>query len=211
MATTTPNYGWPVPTSTDLVKDGATAIEALGDAIDATVFAQTSGLVKLNTTNFSAVSSQAISSCFSYTYKNYKVIIDLTANSTNANIYLKLRATSTDSSTGYTQGMPLQPASGGAITNISQASATPGFWVSAVHTSISSIHGNTSVIDLFRPFEAVYTTHNAFVSFTSSSDGAYHGGAGTGRHENSTSYNSLNLIASAGTITGVVTVYAYKD
>jgi hypothetical protein len=38
MATTTPNYGWPVPTSTDYVKDGATAIEALGDAIDATLF-----------------------------------------------------------------------------------------------------------------------------------------------------------------------------
>lgn len=39
MATTTPNYGWTVPTSTDLVKDGATAIETLGDAVDATVFA----------------------------------------------------------------------------------------------------------------------------------------------------------------------------
>jgi hypothetical protein len=37
MATVTPNYSWPVPTSTDLVKDGATAIEALGDAIDATL------------------------------------------------------------------------------------------------------------------------------------------------------------------------------
>ena len=35
MATTTPNYGWAVPTSTDLVKDGATAIETLGDSIDA--------------------------------------------------------------------------------------------------------------------------------------------------------------------------------
>jgi hypothetical protein len=28
MATTTPNYGWPVPTDTDYVKDGAAAIEA---------------------------------------------------------------------------------------------------------------------------------------------------------------------------------------
>lgn len=37
MATTTPNFGWPVPTSTDLVKDGATAIEALGDSIDASM------------------------------------------------------------------------------------------------------------------------------------------------------------------------------
>lgn len=37
MATTTPNYGWPVPTSTDLVKNGAVAIEGLGDAIDASL------------------------------------------------------------------------------------------------------------------------------------------------------------------------------
>jgi hypothetical protein len=37
MATTTPNFGWPVPTSTDLVKDGAVAIESLGDAIDASM------------------------------------------------------------------------------------------------------------------------------------------------------------------------------
>lgn len=37
MATVTPNNNWPVPTSTDFVKDGATAIESLGDAIDASV------------------------------------------------------------------------------------------------------------------------------------------------------------------------------
>ena len=46
MATTTPSFGWSVPTSSDLVKNGATAIETLGDAIDAsfaglTVNAQT--------------------------------------------------------------------------------------------------------------------------------------------------------------------------
>jgi hypothetical protein len=34
MPTTTPNFGWSVPVSTDLVKDGATAIELLGDSID---------------------------------------------------------------------------------------------------------------------------------------------------------------------------------
>ena len=46
MATVTPQFGWTVPTSSDLVKNGATAIETLGDAIDAsfaglTVNAQT--------------------------------------------------------------------------------------------------------------------------------------------------------------------------
>jgi hypothetical protein len=37
MATTTPNFGWAVPTSSDLVKNGATAIETLGDSIDASL------------------------------------------------------------------------------------------------------------------------------------------------------------------------------
>jgi hypothetical protein len=54
MATTTPNFGWPVPTSTDLVKDGATAIEALGDSIDASLLdlkGGTTGQVLAKTTN----------------------------------------------------------------------------------------------------------------------------------------------------------------
>lgn len=54
MATTTPNFGWPVPTSTDLVKDGATAIEALGDSIDASMLdlkGGTTGQVLSKTSN----------------------------------------------------------------------------------------------------------------------------------------------------------------
>jgi hypothetical protein len=54
MATTTPNFGWPVPTSTDLVKDGATAIEALGDSIDASLLdlkGGTTGQVLAKNTN----------------------------------------------------------------------------------------------------------------------------------------------------------------
>lgn len=34
MATTTTNFGWAIPQSTDLVKDGATAIASLGSGID---------------------------------------------------------------------------------------------------------------------------------------------------------------------------------
>jgi hypothetical protein len=54
MATTTPNFGWPVPTSTDLVKDGATAIESLGDSIDASLLdlkGGTTGQVLSKTSN----------------------------------------------------------------------------------------------------------------------------------------------------------------
>jgi hypothetical protein len=38
MATNTPNYGWSVPTSSDLVKNGATDIETLGDSVDASLW-----------------------------------------------------------------------------------------------------------------------------------------------------------------------------
>jgi hypothetical protein len=37
LMATTPNYSWPTPDDTDLVKDGAGAIRDLGDAIDTTV------------------------------------------------------------------------------------------------------------------------------------------------------------------------------
>lgn len=58
MATTTPNYGWPVPTNTDYVKDGASAISDLGDAIDATVFGLTfDGMTLLSTTTLSGAST----------------------------------------------------------------------------------------------------------------------------------------------------------
>lgn len=40
-----PNYSWPEPDDTDLVKDGANAMRNLGDAIDSTVFNIESSLV----------------------------------------------------------------------------------------------------------------------------------------------------------------------
>lgn len=49
MATTTPNFGWTVPTSTDLVTNGATAIETLGDAVDASVWNLTNNRVTVTT------------------------------------------------------------------------------------------------------------------------------------------------------------------
>lgn len=41
---TTPNYTWPTPNDTDQLADGASAIRALGDAVDSTVFAQSTAI-----------------------------------------------------------------------------------------------------------------------------------------------------------------------
>jgi hypothetical protein len=96
MATTTPNYGWDVPTSTDYVKDGATAIETLGDDIDATLWTALGGaypglrLVKKQTIG-SAVSSVTVTNAFSATYEAYKIICtNVAASSSNATVSMQL-------------------------------------------------------------------------------------------------------------------------
>ena len=69
MATTTPNNGWSVPTSTDYVKDGADAIETLGDAIDASV-----GTGLLAWTSYTPVLTSQTGSITSYTVGEAKYV-----------------------------------------------------------------------------------------------------------------------------------------
>jgi hypothetical protein len=119
MATTTPNFGWNVPTSSDLVKNGATDIETLGDSIDTSmgdllggttgqVLAKTSntdmdftwttpssGALKLITrATYSAVANTGTTfdSVFSNTYKTYLIAIENSFAVTAANdMYMQLR------------------------------------------------------------------------------------------------------------------------
>ncbi len=103
MATTTPNYGWAVPTSTDLVKDGATAIETLGDSIDASMFTalgtKKAGMVLLNTTSFSGVASQSVNDVFSATYDSYLINIAGESFTGSDNFRMRFRVTGADNST----------------------------------------------------------------------------------------------------------------
>lgn len=83
MATVTPNYGWDVPTSTDYVKDGATAIETLGDDIDASLFSITGGknvgMVHINTTSVTSASTLSVDNCFTSAYNNYRLVLNITS------------------------------------------------------------------------------------------------------------------------------------
>jgi hypothetical protein len=102
MATTTPNFGWPVPTSTDYVKDGATAIEALGDAIDATVATISPALTLVASTTFSAQTAATLDNCFTSTYTNYLIKVNLTSISANQYLHYYYRSSApADITTGY--------------------------------------------------------------------------------------------------------------
>ncbi len=72
MATTTPNFGWDIPQSTDLVKDGATAIAALGNDID-------TSLVDLKGGTTGQVLSKNSNTDMDFTWTNGGDITEVTA------------------------------------------------------------------------------------------------------------------------------------
>jgi hypothetical protein len=145
MATTTPNYGWAVPTSTDLVKDGATAIETLGDAIDASMNTalgtKKAGMVLLNTTSFSAVASQSINDVFSATYKNYKIVLNFaTAAAIDKVISMRLRKAGVDfSGASQYENISLGITSAGTASNATNSATSFTLLNNAHYTSQRSV------------------------------------------------------------------------
>jgi hypothetical protein len=200
MATTTPNYGWPVPTSTDFVKDGAQAIEDLGDAIDATVFGLPSGGLTLlsATTIGTAVSSVTVTGAFSATYDNYKIVVTGGTSSVNNTLTsMKLGATAT----GYYAAYSGAAFSGGAnISTDNNASA----WSRACVSRTSGLICN---LDLLGPNLAknTYLTSGVQVDVTV-------GRTSAGYLNDTTQYTDFTLTPAAGTITGgTIRIYGYQN
>jgi hypothetical protein len=204
MATTTPNYGWPVPTSTDYVKDGATAIEALGDAIDATVFGLGSGSLSLIAqSSFTAQTQVDFTSVFSATYQNYLVINQLTNASTTGYESMYLLSASTPATANYYftyQGIT----NAAAVNNAFGTNGGFGYIGIDYTSATDAIALSYTVIS--RPFEAKKTTWTGTATF---GDAIVRNGGGY--HNANTSYNGLRLAASAGNITGTARIYGYKN
>jgi hypothetical protein len=203
MATVTPIYNWPVPTSTDYVKDGATAIEALGDAIDATsAGANMAGLVLVKAqTVGSGVSSQAVTSCFNATYDQYKVVLSGVSFSTSTTLSFQL----TGLTSGYNNTLIYQNL--GTATVIGAASGAASSFNYAGNTvagSVSTI-GDITVYNPFNAgrklFEAMWSEQNVGSSV----------GRSSGLNLSTTSYSGCTITPAAGTMTGgVIAVYGYR-
>jgi hypothetical protein len=229
MATTTTNFGWDIPQSTDLVKDGATAIAALGQDID-TAFVDfkggttgqvlkktsgtdldvewgtaSSGLTLINTTSFSAVSSISVSDVFSATYNNYRVDIVLTGASANASDSLRLRVAGADNSTSnYNYA--------GIFLRTTAASIPYG---NTNQTSFADIlphstNGNEAfTLNIYSPFVAERTKYNAGGIGQDVTSIATHFQAGV--FAATTSFTGFTFISGSGTFTGTIKVYGLAN
>jgi hypothetical protein len=212
MATTTPNYGWTVPTSTDLVKDGATAIETLGDAIDASMNTalgtKKAGMVLLNTTSFSAVSSQAVTA-FSSTYDNYKVIVNITSTSTDMNLELRFGNSGTaNTDSNHQWAYWLRNNAGGNLSFDGSNSNVIFLGSMETYSGTGSRFTNTA-FDVYNPFLVSETGGNVQIS-TVNTSGAPTFGAGGFIKGGSTSWSQFFLLASTGNMTGTVKTYGYN-
>jgi hypothetical protein len=166
------------------------------------------GLTLINTTAFSGVASQAINP-FSATYDVYRLLINITACTADAVIYLKMRSGSTDASSDAYQIGRATVTRTGTLANDAQNDSTLGWYIGGVDFAVPNTHGFGCVIDLHLPF-AVDDTILNYVGHYISSTGAIIGSSGAGAHFLTTSYDGVNLITSAGNITGSISVYGYN-
>jgi hypothetical protein len=230
MATTTTNFGWDIPQSTDLVKDGATAIAALGQDID-TAFVDfkggttgqvlkktsgtdldvewgtvSSGLTLINTTSFSAVASQSINTVFSATYDNYKIFIsNLQGNGAIEAFSMRLRKSGSDNSSNiyYRQAV------GGSGTSGQFSRAQGTSWVIG---GVSNQGPMVVAMEIFGPQLASQKT-NALSMFQQGSTSVPELQMNAYQHDlaSSADFDGFTIFPGAGTITGIVSVYGYNE
>jgi hypothetical protein len=207
MATTTTNYGFDIPQSTDLVKDGATAIATLGQDIDTAMNTalgtKKAGMVLLQSVAFSAVSSIAFpNSTFNATYDNYKIVFTAKPSG-SLDVQYRLRVAGVDNSTSNSYSSQRLAVNS---TTVSGQRLTSTLGTVGVFETSTRI--NTFSLELYQPFVAD-TTALFSLNQRDTSSGAqieiY-----SGFHNQTVSYDSINFIASTGNFTGSMSVYGFN-
>ena len=210
---TTSAYGWNIPDNTDLVKDGALAIRTLGNAIDTSMNTalgtKKAGMVLLNTTSFSAVSSFSLpANTFTATYENYKVLITLNTSANDTDFFLRLRASGSDNSTNnYFYGI-YSFRSNNTANNYGAASVS-NISIGQTESGRATSDDYYYTVDISQPF----LTRNTKIVFQGQDlDGSsnFTSRGGGGILNVSSSFDSASFIVGAGTITGKYSVYGYN-
>jgi hypothetical protein len=157
------------------------------------------GLVLLNTTSFSAVSSFSLpANTFTATYNAYRIVLHANSVSTTLTVTARLRAAGTDESASqYFYGGNRRYFNGTA----GSINANPTTsW--AVYEPNIDLGGFT--MDVVNPFLSQKTYYNCLAA------GHDAGFVTSGALNLNTSYDSMSFIASTGNMTGTYSVYGYN-
>jgi hypothetical protein len=168
----------------------------------ATPAVASSGLTKLVATTFSAVSSySAPAATFSATYNQYLILVEITSNSANTDIRMRLRTSGTDATANDYHNQE--------VSGIDGAASAPAGTSTSWNLGSSSTNTRYSLtMNLFDPF-ATGQHLQISESFALNSAQGWSRRALGGRYDVSTSYDAFTLYPASGTITGRIAVYGY--
>jgi hypothetical protein len=168
-----------------------------------------SGLTLISTTSFSGVSSQSVNNCFSSTYDNYRIIMNITtfSGTDNAQVRMRLRASGTDNTSTYFTANNYYY--GGSTTDTSYENGN-GFLAGYAMNNTNE-GGSLALIDMMDPFIATETVMTGIGQTFFSNLGHSYAQRMSGTSFNQTSYDGFTLIPASGTITGKVRVYGYAN
>lgn len=171
---------------------GTTSLELPTDSIKP-------GLVLVAAQSFSAVSSVSVNNCFTATYENYRVLLRCSRSTSNV-IQYRLRVSGTDSTTNYDLRSAVAAGTNSFTTSASTVQS------SGYIQGMSSSDPTWAEMELSSPAIATPT----FVSHRASS---YVNDISLNLlyHNVSTAYDGITIFPSAGTITGTLRVYGYRN
>ena len=168
----------------------------------------TGSATALGTVTFTTVSSVALNGVFSSTYLRYLVMVNVTSATNNdRSIFLKLRNAGTDTSTYYNSFIAAGTRSG-TTSNFAQFDDTNGYKLGEIDGPETG-NNFAAAVHLIGPFVNDRSQMHIQTSFVDTG-GNFRYGAGGGNRTAGGSHDSLNLISSAGTITGQISVYGYN-
>ena len=170
------------------------------------------GFTLISTTTFSGVASQSFNSVFTSTYANYLITYNIVAADSAAarGVYLRYRASGTDTTTTYAGNMGGWNIEGtGQSYNevVASTTFTQLGWSSST-TEINRLLGQATI---YNP--NVASQYTALIgSAISEKQGAYKGGYQTYSMQTATTqFDGFTLYASAGNIGGTVRIYGMRN
>lgn len=171
---------------------GTTSLELPTDSIKP-------GMVLVAAQSFSAVSSVLVNNCFTATYENYRVLFRCSRSTSNF-VQYRLRVSGTDSTTGYDRRYVVM-------------AGTNSFSTAALTVQNSGyIQGNASSDPTWSDME-FSSPAIATPTFVSQRVSSYVNDVSLELlyHNVSTAYDGITIFPSAGTITGSVRIYGYRN
>jgi hypothetical protein len=183
---------------------GSTGSTGATGPTGATGSAASSGLVLINTTSFTGVSSQSVNDVFSATYERYLILPNL-KGTLNGKLNMRLRVSGSDNSSSNYRQQSLNP---------SAANLNPGRVTGATSWQIGRMNGDVTQYTYTRteiqnPFETENTT--GFSMWSDATTGNIDFGIASLGLDVTTSYTGFTLLAENGNMTGNVRVYGHSE